>query len=122
MFAELGVEAASFGDAGVGIFGGALDQDDEFSLALVGIGRYAVAQFAQGAVEHGLEQLGEFARQDRGTVGAEGVAHVPEAVRDAVRGFVEGQRARLRGQQRQALAARTGFRRQESLEHETVAG
>ena len=105
MLAELGVQAPAFGDPGIGILAGALDQHHEFALALVGVGRDPRGKLGQGPVQHGLEQLGHLARQHRRTVVPEGHGHVGQCLLDAVGGFVEGERARLGRQLLQALAA-----------------
>ena len=54
-------------------------------------------------------------------VGAEYRDRIVDRFHDAMTRFVEDQRARLGRKRRHALAARRGFRRQESFEHEAVA-
>src|SRR5690606_31749966 len=73
---EQGVDAPAFGKPGIGILAGALHQQHELALALVGIGLHGRQQPGQGVVGHGLEQLGQLARKHCGAVAAEDRAQV----------------------------------------------
>ncbi|SOO27808.1 hypothetical protein XAP6164_1820016 [Xanthomonas phaseoli pv. phaseoli] len=119
---ELGVDATAFGEVAVGGIGGALHHHHEFALALVVVGLDLGLQLRQAAVEHGFEQLGEFAGDHCRTLVTEGKAQVGQRFDDAVGGLVEHQGAGLAGQPRQALAAGGALGRQEAFETEAVAG
>src|SRR6185312_7764860 len=88
-------DALAFGKLRIGFLAAAGDEDHAFAALLVRIVRHAFGELRQRLVEHRLEQLGEFARQHRLTPVAEHRAHVGQALGDAMRGFVEDQRARL---------------------------
>ena len=89
---------------------------------LIRIACHPRAAGQQGVAEHGFVQLGQFARQARLTLRAEDSRMSARHSSDAMRGFVEHQRARFAGQFAQSLAPRRRFRRQKTFEHETVAG
>ncbi len=73
MLVEQCVDAAAFDQACVQVVARALHHHDELALALVVVGVNLRLQVRQRAIEDGLEQLGQLARQHRGTVVAEGV-------------------------------------------------
>ena len=100
MGVELRVDAAAFSDLRLGVVDHALHQQHELALALVGISSDAGVQFAQTAGQHGFEQLGQLAGDGCGAVRAEGDDGIGQGLLDAVRGFVEDQRARFAGQLR----------------------
>ncbi|KAG1193656.1 hypothetical protein G6F35_013481 [Rhizopus arrhizus] len=104
------------------IIASALHHHHELALALVLVAFHLRQQTRQVAIQHGLEQLGQLARQHRRALAAEDRGHVGQRLGDAVRGFVEHHRAHFAGQQLQAVAAAAGLGRQEALEAEAVAG
>ena len=50
MLGERGVDASALGDLGIGILAGAVHQQHELALALVGIGAHAFGQLRERAV------------------------------------------------------------------------
>src|SRR5581483_6105561 len=73
----------------VGILAGALDEQHEFAALLVGVGGDAARQRIERAVEDGLEQFRQLARNDAAAFRAEHRGEIGKGFGDAVARLVE---------------------------------
>src|SRR6185312_13598029 len=93
--AQQRIHAAAFGKPGIGFFATPGDHQHAFAQALLRIFRDPRGNIVQRHAAAGFVQLGQFAQQPCFTLRAENVAQIRTTFDDAMRGFVDHQRARF---------------------------